>query len=241
VLVAIPGGDERNGPTIVARYNQSRDTFPRTVGGIDVTKNTTSFRRRMAPMVFESGTALLLRNAATTAYLSLDPQGNSTLTSGDGHYLALHADLLSLQTADNSCAVQLNPSKQTVYLQAGPTNLLLDSQGKSAFLTTGTLSMVTSGGGYAPGHAVTLEQVVNILNTVFASAAAAATAAPALVAFFASFSAPAVLGAMIEQAATGSVLAPYAGIASFVTSALTSSPADPSGNSPGAGRPGFTY
>jgi hypothetical protein len=236
VLVAIPEGDERAGPVIIQRLNQGRDTFPATVGGVDVTKNTTAFDRYMAPYVLESGTAILLRNAAMASYLSLDITGNATLANSDGHYLALHHDLLSMQTFDGSCMVQIDPSLDQVYLQAGPTNLVLDSAGNSAFLSPGTLSLVTSGGGYAPGHAITVEQVANILSTFLTLASAAATAPPALVAFFAAFASPTTLAGLFTAAAANPLLTP---VTTAISAALASAPPDPTGVAVGIGRPGL--
>lgn len=244
VLVAVPGGDEREGCVILCRLNQGLDTFPRVVGGNDVTGNTVNFKRMVEPHIVESGTAIMLRVASVGSFLSLDPLGNVTATNGSGHYLALHDDQLTLQTKDTSCTVQLNPSSQTVFLQAKTTQLLLQpDQGASHLLTQGTMSLVTSGGGYAPGHAVTIEQVVNLLN-VFLLLAAAASTPPAgnpitLTAFFASFLTPATLPGIIAAAASAGFLTPD--LSSAITAGLASQTPDPTGVLPGIGRPGLTY
>lgn len=238
VLVAVPSGDEAAGVIIMGRLSNALDRHPRNVAGNDTTQNSLGFKRFVEPYVLESATSILLRVAKTNTFLSLDPTGAATLKSGAGHYLALHDDLVGLQTADTSCLVQIDPAKQTVFLQAKGTQLSLDDEG-SHLLSPGPMNVTVSGGGYAPGHAVTTEQVVTILNAFGLAAAAASTTPLTLVAFFASLTTPATLAAIVAAAAT-----PAASIAGPIAAAITLAlkvPPDPSGADTGIGRPGFTY
>src|ERR1019366_9401932 len=144
------------------------------------------------------------------------------------------------QTKDTSCLVQIDPVKQTVLLQAAGTQFFLDSAGKSHLLTKGQLSLVTPGGGYAPGHAVTIEQLAAVFNSFGVAAAAAASTPITLVAFFASMPTPATLAAIITAASTapGGVIA--GPISAAIAAGLQATP-DPSGSLPGIGRPGLLF
>jgi hypothetical protein len=238
VVVSIMQGDEHD-CVITGRLGQAADAFPTMVGGNDPTQNNVAFKRVLEPYILESGTALLFRTTPTGAFLSIGDTGNVVAQSGDGHYLALQHDQLSIQTADLSCCLQIDPSAQTVFLQAGPTQLLLDSAGNSAWVSEGALSVTAGNGGYALGHAITLEQVVAIFNAFGVAASLAATTPISLVAFFASLSAPATLSAILEAATvapTGSISAFSAAIASALQV-----PPDPTGTLPGIGRPSFLY
>jgi hypothetical protein len=204
VIVLIPDGDEKNGGVIVGRLTQKFDTFPASVGGQTTTGNQVAFKRLLPPYVLESGTALILRNAATGAALTLDQTGNTYLSDGNGDVLYMRSDAVSLELADTAAALQLDPSTASATLSAGTggTTLMLDgsSSPQSQFQSNGTLAFTTLGN---PGqnHAVSIEAVANLLNSFFLLASAAATTPISLVAFFASLSAPAVLAGAIETAA----------------------------------------
>src|ERR1019366_1740218 len=240
VLVLIPSGNESMGCVIVGRLSNSLDVHPTSVAGNDTTQNNLAFKRFVEPYVMESGTAILFRISTTGSFIALDPTGNATIQNGGGHYLAIHDDFISLQTKDTSCLVQIDPVKQTVLLQAAGTQFFLDSAGKSHLLTRGQLSLFTSGGGYAPGHAVTIEQLAAVFNSFGVAAAAAASTPITLVAFFASMSTPATLAAIITAASTapGGVIA--GPISAAIATGLQATP-DPSGSLPGIGRPGLLF
>jgi phage baseplate assembly protein gpV len=237
VSVLIPDGDERNGGVITGRLSQSFDTFPTTVGGQPTTGNQCAFKRLLAPYVIESGTALIFRVASTGAALTLDQTGNSYLSDGNGNALFLRSDLVSLQLADSNAAVQLDPNTNTITASAGSGNSTLTLDGSdspaSQFQSSGTLAVTTLGN---PGqnHVITTEAVVNLLNTFLLAASAAATAPPALVAFFASFSAPATLAALIEASA----VLPVDPVLGLAISGGLQIPKGQTGN-PGIGSPGF--
>lgn len=237
VWVQFAEGDERNA-VITGRFPNGLDSFPTVVAGADVTQNNAAFDRHLAPYILESGTAILLRVSSVASFLSLDPTGNVVATSADGHFLALQHDQLTLSTSDLSCMVQVDPSKQTLFLQAGPTQLLLDSGGSSALLTQGGLTITTQGGGYAQGHAVTLEQVVALLQAFLTLAGAAASTPIMLANFFATFAVPGAISTVIAAATT----APGGALTPAVTSAIPLAlqvPPDPTGVLPGLGRVGL--
>jgi hypothetical protein len=234
VLVAIPEGDERAGCAIIGRFNQALDNFPTSVGGNDPTTNTFGFQRMRAPFVLETAASYLLRSALTGSYIGLDTTGAITLTTGDGDYLSLSHDLLGMQTADSACSMQINTTTKQTTFQAKGTSLVLDDQ-KSAFLSAGTLTLVTSGGGYAPGHAITLEQVVVLIEAFLVSLV------PAINAITSSAGVPltkplidTALLAALPLAATS----PISAFTSAITGAL-SEPPDPTGIMPGVGRAGL--
>lgn len=164
VLVAIPGGDERGGCVIVKRMNQSLDTFPRLVAGMDVTQNTVAFKRTRAPYALESGTAIVLRVASNGAGLTLDPTGQVFLVSGDGSGLVMTPDACSFQLKDLAAGFQLDASKKQATVIAGGSTLVVDDQ-DSEFQTAGTLKVTTAGNGAAE-HVTTVEAVLGILNAI---------------------------------------------------------------------------
>lgn len=172
VLVVIPGGDERSGCVILGRGNSSRDNPPAMVAGNDPTENNFAYKRVASPYVVESGNSLLFRTTPTGAFLSISQTGNVVAQSGDGHYLSLQHDMLTVSTQDLSTLMQVDPSKQQVFLQAAGTQLLLDSAGKSLLLTAGTFS-VGAGGATPTFHVATVEgylQFVQGLLTALATA-----------------------------------------------------------------------
>jgi len=234
VLVALPDGDERGGAVIIGRLNQGLDTFPTSVAGNDPTTNTFGFRRMRAPYVLETASSYTVRSALTGAFFAIDKTGAISLTTGDGHYLALGPDLLGLQTADTSCSVQVNPSTSQTSLQAKSTSLVLDDS-SSAFMTSGTLSVVANGGGYAPGHAVTVEEVVGLVYQVLvalAPAISAVTSSPGVP--LTPLLVQAAVIAALPAAATGSIAA----FTDALTAALKLQEPDPTGLAPGLARLG---
>jgi len=162
VIVVIPGGSEMEGGVIVGRLTQGRDSFPQNVGGTDPTKNTTAFFRSMASVIFETGNAFLFRETTAGAFLNIGNTGDITLQSGDGHYMSLSHDMVGLQLHDLSALVQLDPTSKQVLLQSQAAQLVLD-QSASTFLSTGTLSLATSGN-QPNWHATSIESVLMVLT-----------------------------------------------------------------------------
>jgi phage baseplate assembly protein gpV len=235
VIVLVPDGDEKNGGVIIGRLNQQFDAFPVAAGGQSTTGNQVAFKRLLAPYVLESGTAVILRNAATGAALTLDQTGNTYVSDGNGDALVLRSDVVSLQLAESAAAIQLDPSTNSATLTAGSGNTIIKLDGASSpssqIQSAGTITFTTLGNG-GGNHAASAESVINLLNTFLIAASKAATTPASLVAFFLTFSTPAPLAALIAAAAA-IPLDPILG------AALTAALAIPkTGGAPGAGSPG---
>lgn len=200
VLVAVPSGDERGGCVILGRLSNSLDVFPTEVAGLDVTQNTVAFHRCVEPFLIESATAIVLRQATAGAALSIDPTGQVFLSSGDGAMIAMAHDACSFQLKDLTAGFQLDPSKSQATVLAGGSALVVDDA-VSEFQSAGFLKVSTGGNGAAE-HVTTAEALFNFVDLFLKAAAAAASAPPALVAFFAAFSSPGPLAALITAASS---------------------------------------
>jgi hypothetical protein len=250
VLVAIPDGDERAGCVILGRFSNGKDVFPRTVAGMDVTRNSISFHRIATPYVLETAQSWMVRSAATGASLSIDPTGNVLISDGLGSALAINQTVISLQEASGSTLMQIDPVLRTITLQSSAsessaTTLNLDDAGGlSSLMTGGQLAMVTAGGGYALGHAVTMEQVV-CMTKAFMLAFAAVLAIPppatpvttgSLSTFFLA-NAPLIFQTMATQLAAAAITS----LDQVSFAAVLAVPADAAGLAPGFGRPGLLF
>lgn len=232
VLVAIPEGDERAGCCIIGRLNQAKDKFPRTIAGADTTQNTMGFRRMRTPYVLETASGYMVRSATTGAAFAIDQAGAIFLNNGDKHLLAMTADVVSLGLGDQSAYIQFDASKSTTTIAAKETSMVVSAD-ESKWLCKGTLALGTSG--VAPtDHAISVEAVVGILNTIFTAIGVASTAPPALVAFLATFTAPATLAGLV----TASAAAPLPSLQGLAITAGLAIPKSP--GSPGIGCAGLT-
>lgn len=263
VLVGIPDGDERSGCVIIGRFNNAKDTFPRTVAGMDVTQNNVSFHRISTPYIMETASSWMVRSAATGASISIDPTGNVLLADGMGSTIAVNQTVISMQDSTGSALVQIDPVLKSVTLQSSgsessaTTFQLDDAGGTSALMTPGTMNVVTAGGGYALGHAITTEQVMAIVKTytsiILTQLAAATTVAAtavgptppgaALTALAAEYTTlslgePGIIIGAVIGAMSGF---PLSGGDSGAISGALAIPGNPAGTSPGIGRPGFLY
>lgn len=231
VIVAVADGDERSGCYIVGRCSNGPDVFPMTVAGQDVTQNNVSFRRISTPYIFETSASYMVRSATTKASWSIDPTGNVIFADGEGNMLSLSQSTILLQESTGTALIQIDPEKLTVALQSNQTALLLDDKnGASSFITPGTFMFVTSGGGYASGHAVTVEQLTAYIFAVITSIGSL---------FTIPLTPPAVLTLMeaIIPLASTSTIAPFTAL---ITTALAV-PADPAGLIPGIARAGLLF
>jgi hypothetical protein len=166
VIVAIPEGNERAGCVILGRLNQEIDRWPRTVGGMDATKNTIAFRRLRTPYVLETAHSYQVRSALTGAGFTIDAKGNFILASGDKHQLLFTADFLALKEGTGQALVQIDTEDLEVLIQSKGAQFLFSSV-KTSFSTPGEFSISASGTSVAQ-HAVTLEQVVNLfINFIY--------------------------------------------------------------------------
>jgi hypothetical protein len=231
VLVCVPSGNLLAGAVITGRLSNALDPHPTSIAGNDTTQNNIAFERFVEPFFMESATAIGLRVSTPGSFLTLDPTGAITAQSGGGNYLAVNDDFVSLQSADTSCMVQIDAKAQTVFLKAKDTELLLDTVDGSHLVSAGVLSVVTAGGGYAAGHAVTLEQV---LALIFATLVGIGPS------FTVPLTPPVIAGLMnaLIPAASKATIAPFA---AAITAALAATAPDPTGAVPGIGRPGFLY
>jgi hypothetical protein len=256
VIVLIPEGDEKAGPVIVGRLNNQIDTWPSTVAGADATGNTFGFRRQRPPYILETASSYLVRSAATGAQIAIDTGGQIFLNNGDGARLFLGADAAGLTTPSGDTSLQLLVDDEQIAMVAGAATSFFMGASASQFTSRGTLGIGTSGV-VSLGHAVTMEQVINLLfnYTVFlkttggvASLAAVTLTSATLDAAFALM----VTGAASAAAPTSPVSAFFGNYASMPLTlgaigtanlALTTQAAntDPTGFLPGVGRPGFMY
>lgn len=173
VIVGIAEGNTRAGCTILGRLGNGLDTFPTMVSGQDPTTNGFGFRRMIAPYAVEVGAGVILTQSVTGAQVALDDSGNWVLADASGNSFVMNASGLVWQTSDGAASVQINPSTDQVTIAAKSTSMLFDAAA-SKFLTGGTLSLGTSGVSPAQ-HAITLEQVMNLMaNLVCALAMASA-------------------------------------------------------------------
>jgi hypothetical protein len=162
VLVAIPGGNERNGGVIIQRLTNLSDTFPRTVAGLDATQNNITFKRLRTPYILETAASYLVRSALTGAQIAMDASGNLFFADGEGSLLSISATTVTLQGPGGNALVQIDPEQNNVAIQSNATSLIIDDTNGSRFLSGNSLSLGTLG--INPGqHAISLEQVLNLL------------------------------------------------------------------------------
>ncbi len=232
VVVLIPDGDEKNGGIIIGRLNQEADVFPTTVGGADVTQNSIAFKRVLAPYILESGTSIIVRNAATGGALTLDPTGNTYLSDGNGNGLVMRSDVVSLALKDTAAGIQLNPDTDdlTLIAQSGDCSLLLDSTA-SQFQSKGTLQFSTLGN-YGVNHVMTTEALGAILNALVTAIAAVATGPVTGAALAAAFAVPGAMGTMMA----GALSTPLDQLSSQAVAAALVTPKSP--GAPGIGSQG---
>jgi len=231
VLVNFPGGDAKGGAVIIARLNNGVDKFPTMVAGVDVTKNNVAFRRLRTPYILETSSSYLLRSASSTAFFSLDQKGAWTLSAGDGHYLAITEDFITLQTKDNKYLVQINLNDSLVSIEADQAKLQLKANGDSAIFVPQRLLIGTSGGS-PTGHGVTAESVALFIQALL-TALGALIPGPVTGAAVAASAIPLVQAAI----AAGAVL-PTAPILAAMQAALAIPP-DPTGAKAGYGAAGL--
>lgn len=182
VIVVVPNGDESNGGVILGRLNQSFDSFPTNVGGLNPNKNNIAFKRVLAPYILESGTSIMLRVAPTGSQFVLDPTGNVYLTSGNQAMLAMTPDVVSLQLLNETAAVQLTNSNGGSLLLIGggsASNMSMDSTGVTLSTQNGYLTISAAGifsFGTAPAPLVLASPMATLLTAISAFSDTASTA-----------------------------------------------------------------
>lgn len=258
VLVALPEGDEGFQPVIIARLNNEIDTWPAVVGGQDATQNTFGFLRLRTPFIVETSASYLIRSVTTFAQIGIDQDGQIIMNDADGGRLFMGADAfgLSLPASDNT-SIQLLRSGPQIALTVGNVTFFTLDTSASQFTTPGTLAIATSGG-FANGHAITAEQVTALICNVLASLAQTGsfTAGPLGPTY--AVSPQSALGTVLGPAILAlagvvpvgplpggnfaALLPPIFGPTGAISVALANPLAglDPTGTTPGLGRPGFT-
>lgn len=224
VIVAIPQGNESAGCVIIGRLNNAVDPFPATVAGTPTKENKFGFRRMRAPFVLESAGGILIRQATTTAFLSLDKTGGAQMANGDGHFVAVKSDFLGFGTKDNDFLLQLDLTNKVLKAEVGPNTLLqLSKEGQSLLTTEGELHISASGGA-STNHAIGIEHLLAFLTAYWASMS---VALPAI--------AGPIAGAHIAAANAAIAAAAATPIAPFTAALITAlqAPTDPTGAMPG--------
>jgi hypothetical protein len=252
VLVAIPEGNENAFPIIVGRLANELDAFPTTVAGVATTGNTVSFRRMRTSRIIETNGGYLIRSSLTGAQIGIDQAGQVVIGGGGGGQLFLSDDAMGFTGGDT--ALQILPGENKVLARAGSTNLEL-GESESKFTTGGTLN-VGSSGLAGTGHAITLEQLTNILANFMAVAVATGFAGPTFIAAYAINPQTAVTGFLTALLQAAAVPVPFGisgapggdltalGLQPILTAALASQAPDPQAVgapmfAPGIGRPGL--
>lgn len=233
VIVAIPEGDERAGGIILGKLANSKDAMPRTVAGIDVTKNSVSYKRLKTTYILETASTYMVRSALTGASIAIDATGNILLADGEGNNFSLNQSILSFGDSTGAAVVQINPHTLAVALMADTTSLELTAD-ESTFLSTGTLKIGTAG--LPPlGHGVTAEQVAALVEGLLLKIGAASPGplTGATLAAAAASILPAAIAALGDTR-------PLPSTSAAVQSALAVPP-DPTATLPGFGRAGLLF
>lgn len=178
VAVLIPQGNERGDCLIVARCSNARAPFPSgSVGGQDPTKNSFGFSRRRTPYIQELAGPILLRQATSGAFLSLDEAGVITLRDGQRAALQLSPDLFGYQSGDAKFLMQLNLTGGRFTLQVDDSILTLSSSSASpqanALAVPGPFSLGTLANP-AIEHVLTTESFTHFLTFILQAVGAVA-------------------------------------------------------------------
>lgn len=185
VIVAIPEGDEAAGCTIIGRLNNDIDKFPSVVAGQDVNKNNFGFKRIRTPYVVEFASTFLQRSDTTGAFMLFDGDGSITIANGENAFMTVGLDLIGFQDETADCLIQIDVKEKALRFEAsgndGASAFHLHSAGPSLLFTADTFTIRTNGAGVdgmdpsSPiqtiftGHAITLEQVIVLIQSIFAT------------------------------------------------------------------------
>lgn len=138
VVVLVPEGDERCGPIIVGRLNNSIDKWPdESIAGQDPTNNTFAFERRRTPFVAEYASSYMLRSAVHGAFILISDTGMVTIRDGAKGALQIGPDIFGFMEGGGPDAVE-DPD-----LTPEPTALFqLDLTGRRATLQVDDASLI---------------------------------------------------------------------------------------------------
>lgn len=237
VLVAIPAASPRAGCVILGKLNGGVDAFPKKVAGQDVDGNKFAFKRVRTPYLVETN-GFLVRHATTTAFMSLDNGGGATLANGDGHYLGITSDFVTLSSIDNDFIIQMNLTSGFISLEAGPSSIFqLRKSGTSILSTADVLSISTSGA--SPfWHNAGTEHVLALVQGIFAAVGVALGATPLTGASLAAAVVTALSSGLAVPGASAFAMTPA--LTAALATALAVSP-DPTGVKPGVGSAGLLF
>jgi hypothetical protein len=170
VLVLLPQGRPDADPVIVGRMNNSRQKWPSSVGGQDATKNTFGFKRSRTPRVEELAGAILMRQAPSGAFLSIDTAGIVTLRDSAGSALQISPDVFGFQGADAKHVFQIDMTGDRAMLQVSDARFILAGAKATPFgssLTVPDLLSILTLKNPAAEHVTTAEATANIIAQVF--------------------------------------------------------------------------
>jgi hypothetical protein len=259
LLIALPEGTPRAGGVVLARLSNEIDKFPSgSVAGQDPRKNAFAFRRRKAPVVEEHNGPVLLRNALTASFVSLDDAGVLTLRAGNpadpdakqpAPGLQMGPDGVSMQDATAKYALSLGPTSGAFLVLAGDAVLSLSSSqgGKPSMMAVPGALALGAAGNPPLEHAISTEAVVGLVQAILTDVATAFALIPPTVggapggAPYAAAIAALVASGFSTSIAAAGALNPAALAA--ITAKFASSgpkPNTPSGQlAPGIGSPGI--
>ena len=182
VVVVVPEGDERTGPVIVARTNNTISPYPMRVAGIDVANNV-SFKRRIGPIAYESNTAIIFRVASVESFFSLSQDGNATLSSGDKSFLHIGSDFLGMQTGDAEMVLQANQNTKEWHIESqdGTNSTIMRIGGSSPGVYSSQPFTIATQGQQPWQHLITFEQLMAILARVLGGTVCAVPGAPLVI------------------------------------------------------------
>lgn len=167
VLVALPGGSERADVAIIGRMSNARSKFPAgPVAGQDPSTNAFAFKRTRTPFVQEAAGPVMLRQASSEAFLSIDEKGTVTIRDGQAAGLQLSPDVFGYQNGDARFLLQLDLTGGRFTLQVDDALLVLASSSASPEASTVTVPGVLAVSTYAnpaAEHALSLEAWANIM------------------------------------------------------------------------------
>lgn len=201
VVVLVPEGDERSGPIIVGRLNNSIDKWPdESIAGQDPTNNTFAFERRRTPFVAEYASSYMLRSAVHGAFILISDTGMVTIRDGSKGSLQIGPDIFGFMegggeeavedpdvTPEPTAMFQLDLTGRRATLQVDDASIILNSSEADA--SAGQLMIASPGQvivGIGPNlasnacveHVLTFEAFYAILDA-FANALLVAAGGPA--------------------------------------------------------------
>lgn len=174
VLVVLPMGHEQAPPVVIARLNNALDKFPEKVAGKDARQNNIAFTRTQTPTIVEAGSLYMIRSALTGAMVGIDEEGNVTIRDGNSTGFQFGPSGFALQDADGQGQIVLNTEES--YASVWWQNTVLKMDGTDLNIAASGNVAIGSAGNTPVLHAITAEQVVNIL-TAFLTAISATMAA----------------------------------------------------------------